>query len=585
MAFYKNIKKQHILDNKSIIRLLKQTCSLMELHGENDFKVKSYNNAIFNLEREKSDLAGMTAQELAKINGVGKSIATAIDEINQTGSFAALDKYLQETPAGVIELLSLKGIGAKKIRQLWKDLEIESSESLLEAIDAGKLAKLKGFGEKTQNNLKEAILFKQKHFGKLLYAEAEPIAKVLKEALQQKFPTMLISESGTFRRKAEILEELLFIVASDQEMEVKEYLKTIEGVAYHEKQSGPFNWRGVLEETGTRVRFRFTGKNDFYKELFITTGSCAHINYELKDKKSLLELTREAKIIESEEAIYKLGGLNAILPELREGQFEFDTKKMEQRSKLIEMSDLKGILHNHCTYSDGKHSLEEMALYCKELGYEYLGITDHSKSSFYYANGLYENRVKEQQAEIDELNKKLAPFKIFKGIECDILPDGSLDYDNDTLASFDFIVASVHSVMNMDIEKATLRLLKAVENPFTTILGHMTGRLLLQRDGYPVDHKTIIDACAKNNVAIEINSHPRRLDIDWRWIDYAMDRGVKLSINPDAHAKEGYHDMVYGVHIGRKGGLTKEMNLNSMSLPEIEQYFESRKEKALSLVV
>lgn len=557
----------------------------MELHGENDFKIKSYNNAIFNLEREKGDLSAMTAAELAKINGVGKSIAAAIDEINQTGSFAALDKYLQETPPGVIELLSLKGIGAKKIRQLWKDLEIESSEDLLQAIDEGKLAKLKGFGEKTQNNLKEAILFKQKHSGKLLYAEAEPFVNALKESIKQQFPDVQISESGTFRRKTEIIEEILFVVASEQEAQIKAYLSSIEPLEYSQKQSGPFTWRGVLTETDTPVRFRFTSKNNFYRDLFITTGSQAHIYREVKEQKCLLDLAREAGQVASEEDIYQLADLKFIVPELREGQFEFDSAKMEQRANLIEMGDLKGILHNHCTYSDGKHSLEEMAMYCKELGYEYLGITDHSKSSFYYANGLYENKVKEQQAEIDELNKKLAPFRIFKGIECDILPDGSLDYDNDTLASFDFIVASIHSAMSMDVEKATLRVLKAVENPFTTILGHMTGRLLLQRDGYPVDHKTIIDACAKNNVVIEINSHPRRLDIDWRWIDYALSQGVKLSINPDAHAKEGYHDMIYGVYIGRKGGLTKEMNLNSMSLEEINKYFESRKEKALNMAV
>ncbi|UII32469.1 DNA polymerase/3'-5' exonuclease PolX [Fulvivirga ulvae] len=573
------------MDNKNIIRLLKQTCSLMELHGENDFKIKSYNNAIFNLEREKGDLSGMTAADLSKINGVGKSIATAIDEINQTGSFAALDKYLEQTPPGVIELLTLKGIGAKKIRQLWKDLEIESNETLLQAIEEGKLAKLKGFGEKTQNNLKEAILFKQQHSGKLLYAEAEPFVNALKESIKQQFSDVQIAESGAFRRKTEIIEEILFVIASEQESQIKAYLSATEALEYNQKQSGPFTWRGVLTETATPVRFRFTSKNNFHKDLFITTGSHTHLYHMVKEQKCLLDLVREAGQVDSEEEIYQLADLKYIAPELREGQFEFDSTKMEQRENLVEMGDLKGILHNHCTYSDGKHSLEEMATYCKELGYEYLGITDHSKSSFYYANGLYENRVKEQQAEIDELNKKLAPFKIFKGIECDILPDGSLDYDNDTLASFDFIVASIHSAMSMDIEKATLRVLKAVENPFTTILGHMTGRLLLQRDGYPVDHKTIIDACAKNNVVIEINSHPRRLDIDWRWIDYALSKGVRLSINPDAHAKEGYHDMIYGVHIGRKGGLTKEMNLNSMSLEEINKYFESRKEKALNMAV
>jgi DNA polymerase (family 10) len=250
-----------------------------------------------------------------------------------------------------------------------------------------------------------------------------------------------------------------------------------------------------------------------------------------------------------------------------------------QRPALIELTDLKGILHNHSTYSDGQNTLEEMAVYCKELGYQYLGICDHSKAAF-YAKGMKEETIIQQHTEVDKLNQKIGgdgSFKVFKGIECDILNDGSLDYSNEVLASFDFIVASVHSNLKMTEEKAMNRLLRAIENPYTTILGHPTGRLLLMREGYPVDHAKMIDACAANGVVIEINAHPYRLDLDWRWIDYALNKGVKLSINPDAHEREGYHDMYYGVCTARKGGLFKEMCLNTFTLPEITAYFQSKK--------
>jgi DNA polymerase (family 10) len=263
---------------------------------------------------------------------------------------------------------------------------------------------------------------------------------------------------------------------------------------------------------------------------------------------------------------------------MREGFGEVALARENKIPELLQDSDLKGILHNHSTYSDGKHSLRQMAEYCKSLGYEYLGISDHSRTAS-YAGGLDIEKVIKQQAEIDTLNKELAPFKIFKGIESDILGDGSLDYPEEVLASFDFIVASVHSILNMDVKRATDRLIRAISNPYTTILGHPTGRLLLRREGYPIDHRAVIDACAKHNVVIEINANPWRLDLDWRWIRYAMDQGVKLSINPDAHEMEGYSDMKYGVLVGRKGGLTKEMTLNTLNGEEIAAYFAGRKER------
>jgi DNA polymerase (family 10) len=261
---------------------------------------------------------------------------------------------------------------------------------------------------------------------------------------------------------------------------------------------------------------------------------------------------------------------------LREGLFELEKATTHTLPKLIELADLKGILHNHSTYSDGLNTLEEMAVYAKQLGYEYLGMCDHSKSAS-YAGGLKVEDIILQHNDIDKLNKQLFPFKIFKGIESDILGNGDLDYEEDVLKSFDFIVASIHSNLKMDEEKATQRLLKAIENPYTTILGHPTGRLLLGRPGYPIDHKKIIDACAANNVVIELNAHPYRLDIDWRWIPYCLEKGVMISINPDAHQLKGYHDMYYGTLAARKGLLTKDNCLNAMNLNTFENYLETKK--------
>jgi DNA polymerase (family X) len=281
-------------------------------------------------------------------------------------------------------------------------------------------------------------------------------------------------------------------------------------------------------------------------------------------------------IFNSEEAIYQNAGLAFVLPELREGLDEIELAKRNQLPKLITENDLKGSLHNHSTWSDGVHTLEEMALFCRDmLKLEYLGICDHSKSAF-YANGLNEQRVYAQHQEINQLNAKLAPFKIFKGIESDVLYDGALDYPEEILKTFDFVVASVHSQLKMTEEKATARLIKAIENPYTTILGHPTGRLLLSRKGYEIDFKKVIDACAANNVVIEVNANPLRLDLDWRWHRYALEKGVLLSINPDAHRKEGFLDMRYGVLVGRKGGLSTDKCLNAFSVEEISAHFKNK---------
>jgi DNA polymerase (family 10) len=322
---------------------------------------------------------------------------------------------------------------------------------------------------------------------------------------------------------------------------------------------------------GLQVEIICVDKADYYKALFEQTGDDEHVTAVL------------AKAVDTigepgdEETIYKKAGMTFMPPELREGTTFIAKAETNALPELIVYDDLKGSLHNHSTWSDGINTVEEMALYCRdELKLQYLGMCDHSKSAF-YAKGLSIEQVINQQEEIDHLNKKLGGFRIFKGIESDILYDGSLDYPDEILKRFDFIVASVHSILKMDEEKATSRLIKAIENPYTTILGHPTGRLLLSRGGYPINYKKVIDACADNGVVIEINANPLRLDLDWRWHQYALSKGVWLSINPDAHRKEGFLDMHYGILAARKGGLYKEKCLNTLSVNEIDDFFKQKK--------
>lgn len=569
------------MDNNSIVKTLSFYVDLMTLHEENEFKIKGYNNAIFNLERFNESLAETSLEDLEHISGVGKSTAKAIDEINQSGEMQALEALKEHTPNGVIEMLSIKGIGAKKIKLIWKELNITDTTALLDCIEKGELSKVKGFGDKTAQNIKNTLLYKEANKYKLHYSTAESFANELIDELRKEFPEATIEVTGDLRRKVEIINEVKLIIGTDDKTGIGAYLTNHELLTHHSENSGPFNWRGIINEGTVPICIRLCSKKDFYNVLIKTTGNALHLSQSVREDLNLNKILKDHKL-KNESQAYELLEMPLIEPEIREGQFEWLAAKDNKLPKLVEMKDLKGILHNHSTWSDGTHSLREMAEKCRALGYEYLGISDHSKSAFYYANGLFEERIEKQHEEIDQLNTEMAPFKIFKGIESDILTDGKLDYDDHTLSSFDFIVASIHSGLSMDIKRATDRLVTAIANPYTTILGHPTGRLLLKRAGYPIDHKTIIDACAKYGVIIEINANPWRLDLDWRWVHYAIEQGVKLSINPDAHKMEGYADMYYGLCVGRKGGLTKKMTFNALGLQEVEAYFKKRKESALA---
>jgi DNA polymerase (family 10) len=561
------------MENTEIIRWLELTVKLLELHEENPFKIKSYTNAVFALEKVNEPLQSLSAEQLTHIEGIGKSIADKIFLLNTEGTFPELQNLIAQTPEGVIDMLAIKGIGPKKVKTIWKELGIETTDALLQACEENKVAALKGFGEKTQATIKQALLFQQSSTGKMHYAEAEISADFLLQTLNEWNVSAALT--GQMARRSDVIEQLQLVVATDSPVAVQQKLDQVPELQ-KSRESGPFAWRGKLEASQLPVEILFTKPDAFVNQSFIYSAVPAHLQQYASSGHTLLQ-TALAETYTNDAEIYQKAGLPYILPEMREGLNEFDWMQQHTADEIVSLTDLKGILHNHSTYSDGKHTVEEMAMYCQSLGYQYFGISDHSKSAF-YANGLPEERVFKQHKEIDTLNQKLAPFRIFKGIESDILNDGSLDYADDVLKTFDFIVASVHSNLRMDEAKATQRLITAIENPYTTMLGHPTGRLLLRREGYPVDHRKVIDACAANGVMIEINANPWRLDIDWHWIQYCMEKGVRLSINPDAHEKTGLHDMIYGVHSARKGGLLKTMTFNALTVDEVAAHFRKRRQ-------
>jgi DNA polymerase (family 10) len=556
------------MENKTIARKLRLLSQLMELHEVNPFKVKSIANAAFKVDKLPFPAKSKTTAELEKIDGIGKSTATKITELLETGSMAEMEELLEKTPAGVVEMMGIKGIGPKKVVVIWKELNIENLGELYYACNENRLVEAKGFGLKTQDEIRKAIEFTMASHGKFLYAQVTAQADDLIDQLKGIFPEGLIDCAGEFRRCCEIIGKLIIVIGSRDQEVAFNTIKQSQLIADITTDGNVV--KGNLPN-GLQVEIVCVEKRYFHQELFKQTGDAEHVK---------AVFARAADTIdqpESEDLIYKKAGMEYIHPELREGAAYIKKAETNTLPKLISFHDLKGSLHNHSTWSDGINTVEEMALYCKDdLKLEYLGMCDHSKSAF-YAKGLNIEQVINQHEEIDHLNKKLNSFRIFKGIESDILYDGSLDYPDEILKRFDFIVASVHSILKMDEEKATSRLIKAIENPYTTILGHPTGRLLLSRGGYPVNYKKIIDACADNKVVIEINANPLRLDLDWRWHQYALDKGVWLSINPDAHRKEGFLDMHYGILAARKGGLYKEMCLNALSVSEIDAFFSAKR--------
>jgi DNA polymerase (family 10) len=561
--------------NNTVLHVLKLTASIMELHEENTFKIRAYQNAAIAIDKTPYALEDLSDEDLSNLQGIGASMGKKIREIIATGSLSELNALLQYTPAGLIELFELPGIGAKKIRTLWKELGIESTAQLLEACNTNQIANQKGFGEKTQENLRKAILYQHEQSKKLLISQAQEKGNEILLSLQSILIDQPTSWCGELYQQAEIVSSLEFIVATADPVKTLETVQSKLGADWSPAESTPFTLRGQERATGIPLVIRTSSPTAFESQRLLFSAENGHLRHAISDKETFLDVcVKHAG--QTEKELYATAGSALIPAECRVGHVEWELAQENKIDQLLQYTDLKGIFHNHSTYSDGIHSLEEMAQASIEQGWQYFGIADHSQTAF-YANGLKEDRVLQQFAEIDQLNKKLAPFVIFKGIESDILNDGALDYPDDLLKQFDYVVASVHSNLKMDEEKAMMRLINAIENPYTTMLGHMTGRLLLRREGYPLDTFKIIDACAANNVIIELNANPHRLDIDWRFLDYAQEKGVLISINPDAHEQAGVLDTHYGVISARKGGLLVQGTFNTLSLDEVKHYFTTNK--------
>jgi DNA polymerase (family X) len=548
-----------MISNKEIRRLFILYAELLQLHEQDDKLAKTLSGASYYTRRIRQDIISLGKAEIAKL--FRPPIAKLVTELQKTGTIAALDGLIQLTPAGLFELMRIKGLGGKKLAVIWHAMKIDTMEGLLKACQKNKLSRIPGFGAKTESNIIKAIESYTSHRDHFRYGAIADAAENLVAHLQKLGKTKMVSLCGDIRRKTttlariEILSARKFTAAS-----LKKYMIV--------QSSTKFETKGITVDEFPVTVYHTTAK-DFYTGLFERTGHENHV-------KKVLDRIKGKLTVNSEEAIYSKAKLPFVVPEMREDNAEWNFKGKSE--DLVKLEDIKGVVHNHTTYSDGVDSLPDFVQACVDKGFEYAVISDHSKNA-HYAGGLKEEKVLRQFKEIDALNKKIKPFHIFKSIECDIRVSGDLDYETSLLKKFDLLIVSIHQLLKMEEEKATKRLIKAIENPYTTILGHMTGRMLLIRRGYPVNFKKVIDACAANGVVIEINTNPYRLDMDWSHIPYALSKGVMISVNPDAHSIKEIDNIRWGIAAARKGGLTKDMTWNAMGLKEIDKWLKAKASK------
>jgi DNA polymerase (family 10) len=555
------------MNNKEIANQFSMLSKLMDVHGENNFKSKTYSIAAYKIGQLTVDLQTLSEESIFKLNGIGEAIGKKILEILSTGKMKILEDLILKTPEGIFEMLKIKGIGPKKISIMWKEMGIENIGELLYACNENRLLLYKGFGKKTQDNVIESIEFYLKQQGSYLFAQVEQLAHELLNFLQNLFSSGDIKITGDFARNAETVNMLEYVIPFPEKI-IAEKIASLQEFAFLEKTNEDLLYQ---YNEGIKVKIYFTDKGNLIKKTFTTTGSHEFIS-EFENRYPSINFERAT----NEKDLFKQAEIQYVPALLRENASVISIAADYKIPDLIEPVDIKGIIHCHSNWSDGINTIEQLANACKKSGKEYLVISDHSKTAS-YAQGLNEEQIKAQHQLIDELNEKLKPFKIFKSIESDILNDGNLDYNYSVLSTFDLVIASVHSNLKMNEEKAMMRLIKAIENPYTTILGHMTGRLLLSRKGYPVDYQKIIDACAANKVVIEINAHPRRLDMRWQWIEYALSKKVLLSIDPDAHSIPEFENTRYGVLVAQKGMVTPKNNLSSFSLKEFENFLSTNR--------
>lgn len=554
---------------------VEEYATLLELSGASPFRVRAYANAVRALETLTSPLDELLAAgTLTEVKGIGDSVAELVAEFADTGTAQAYEKLRAATPEGLLDMLRVPGLGPRKIVSIRKALGIETLDALEQACRDGQLAALKGFGPKTQANILKGVEFIRAHEGHCRVDSAHQSAQSLLAVLRPYAQHLAVA--GELRRARETVQQLDFVISTTDadaataaftsHPEITEVLAPSTGRLSSGLQA---NLHMISDDAFPAALHYYTGSEEHRAALRAKAVECGLV----LDERGLWRGDEHIECAD-EAALFAALGLACIPPELRENQGEVEAAAADTLPELVTAADIRGILHVHSTYSDGVDSLETMARAVRERGFEYMGIADHSQAAA-YAGGLRVEEVQRQWEEIDRLNEELAPFRIFKGIESDILSDGSLDYDDDLLAQFDFVVASVHSQFNLSRDAMTARIVRAIEHPATTIVGHPTGRLLLDREGYVVDIEQIIEAAVRCGIALEINAHPSRLDLDWRHVKKARDHGVQIAVNTDAHSVGGLDHLGYGIGIARKGWLRAADIPNALSREAIAAWFQS----------
>ena len=589
------------MDKAAIADLLEKTATLLELKGENPFKIRAYTNAARSIETWGGNVGDLSDDAvLEKIPGIGKGIAMVIKELVANGSSTFYEQLRAEFPPDILELFTLPGLGAKKVKALHEQLRVSSITQLQEACEAGHVAKLPGFGKTTQEKLCKAIADRARHAGSFQLGAVAADAEQLREDLRGLDDVLHVCIAGSYRRHKEIVRDLDFIVATNAPAAItKAFLNhpLVESVLVQGATK-----TSVRLRSGIQCDLRVVSGAEYPFALNYFTGSKEHnvvvrnralqrgwtlneyrlgpapVDPAAKKKRKEAEPIPE---IREEADLYRALELDYIPPELRENCGEFEAAAGGRLPKLIEKENIRGTFHCHTTASDGRNSLEEMADAAEALGLQYLGIADHSRS-LVQAHGLDETRLRAQTAAIRKLNTERTGFRIFSGVECDIMRDGSLDFDDDVLADLDYVVASVHSGFGMPEAEMTERVIRAISNPYVTMLAHPTGRLLLRREPYAIDIPAVIEAAAATGTWIEINAAPKRLDLDWRWWPLAKEKGVRCVINPDAHGVERLQELWFGIGVARKGWLTKGDVMNTLPLGQIEAELERKRTAALA---
>lgn len=580
------------MNKDEIIGVFENIARLLELKGENPFKIRAYLHASKALETLAEPLEKLIAEErLVAVDGIGKATAEKIATLSTTGRLDYYNDLRDEFPPDILTIFDIQGLGGKKIKVLWDSLKIHSITGLERACKDGRVATLPGFGEKTATNILKAIEHMRSHAGEFRYGDIAALAGSLLEDLRSHPEVGQAQIAGSFRRKKEIVRDLDFLVSTKKPEAVMEFFTThplVENILAHGATKS-----SVILQNGIQCDLRAVTAAEFPFALNYFTGSKEH-NVRMRSRAlsrgwSLneyrfsaaegRELREPLPEIQEEADIYRALDLDPIEPELRENHGEIEAAEKHALPRLIEWSNLRGAFHNHTTESDGRSSLEDMVAAAKELGLEYLGIADHSKASF-QANGLDEKRLAAQVARIAEINATEKDIHIFAGTECDILKDGSLDFSDEILASLDYVVGSIHSSFTMPAVEMTKRIIRAIENPHITMLAHPTGRLLLGREPYQLDIPAILDAAAATGTFIELNANPRRLDLDWRWWQMAKEKGVKCVINPDAHSTAGLQDLIFGIGIARKGWLTKDDVLNTLPFAQVRTALQAKRARS-----